>query len=236
MQYCGAAPIAKMMPYSESRTLALRQRSLSATANSTSPWRTPARYPPTKWMGSRSPLARRYSANHMWLDVDEDGLCHAGIDAFLSRALGPRRTRQLRLADAASTAPPPSSRSTAMDHDVVFPNPFLLTNCNLYLRTDPSRLTSDPYTGGWLFEGVPTPETTEQPAPGRRRAPLDGAGTAPHQRVPAATRTTPMARSRPMAGLSPTVSPATSIATRCWPCSMNFSRLCEPDSKERDKS
>ena len=24
----------------------------------------------------------------MWLDVGEDGICHAGIDAFLSRALG----------------------------------------------------------------------------------------------------------------------------------------------------
>ena len=45
--------------------------------------------------------------------------------------------------------------------NVVFPNPFLLTNCNLYLRADPSRLTTEPYTGGWLFEGVPTPETTE---------------------------------------------------------------------------
>src|ERR1039458_10266554 len=25
---------------------------------------------------------------------------------------------------------------------------------------DPARLTAEPYTGGWLFEGVPAPETT----------------------------------------------------------------------------
>jgi hypothetical protein len=48
-----------------------------------------------------------------------------------------------------------------LDHHVVFPNPFLLTGCNLYLRSDATPLTSKPYTEGWLFEGVATPETAE---------------------------------------------------------------------------
>ena len=106
------------------------------------------------------PDGLRYSANHMWLDVAADGLCHAGMDAFLSRALGPAERVSfvwqtgLRRATAVITV-------NGIDHDVVFPNPFLLTNCNLYLRTDPSPLTTDPYTGGWLFEGVATTETTE---------------------------------------------------------------------------
>jgi hypothetical protein len=82
------------------------------------------------------------------------------MDAFLSRALGPAerinfvwQTGQHR-ATAVITV-------NGIDHDVVFPNTFLLTNCNLYLRTNPSPLTSDPYAGGWLFEGMATPETTE---------------------------------------------------------------------------
>jgi hypothetical protein len=37
---------------------------------------------------------------------------------------------------------------------------LLLTNCNLYLRADPSRLTAEPYTTGWLFEGTPQADTT----------------------------------------------------------------------------
>ena len=41
----------------------------------------------------------------------------------------------------------------------MFPNPLLLTGCNLYLRADPSRLAAEPYTGAWLFEGTPLPDT-----------------------------------------------------------------------------
>jgi glycine cleavage system H lipoate-binding protein len=106
------------------------------------------------------PDGLHYSANHMWLDVGEDGVCHAGMDAFLSRALGVAE----RVGFVWQSG---QHRATAVvtvngvDHDIVFPNPFLLTGCNLYLRTNPAPLATDPYTGGWLFEGVATPETTE---------------------------------------------------------------------------
>jgi hypothetical protein len=36
----------------------------------------------------------------------------------------------------------------------------MLTACNLYLRADPARLASEPYSAGWLFEGKAAPETT----------------------------------------------------------------------------
>ena len=29
-----------------------------------------------------------YSSNHMWADVDEDRICHIGVDAFLAEVLG----------------------------------------------------------------------------------------------------------------------------------------------------
>ena len=32
-----------------------------------------------------------YSRNHMWLDIDEDGICHVGIDPFFARVRGKNR-------------------------------------------------------------------------------------------------------------------------------------------------
>jgi glycine cleavage system H lipoate-binding protein len=158
MQYCGAAPVAKMVPYSESvlsRCGNSRFRYCElylAMANPDAPESAEDTIP------VRDTL--QYSANHMWLDVGENGVCHAGMDAFLSRALGePERVSFVWQSG--------QHRATAVitvngvDHDVVFPNPFLLTGCNLYLRSNPSPLATDPYAGGWLFEGVATPETTE---------------------------------------------------------------------------
>jgi hypothetical protein len=46
-----------------------------------------------------------------------------------------------------------------VDLQLVFPNLIELTGCNLYLRANPARLTAEPYTGGWLFEGIPNAAT-----------------------------------------------------------------------------
>ena len=157
MQYCGAAPVARMVPYSESllsRCGSDRFRYCELYLSMAHP-----DVPAVEVDGIPLPEWLRYSSNHMWLDIGEDGICHAGIDAFLSRALG--RADRIsyvwqngrHLATAVVTV-------DGVDHEVVFPNPFLLTNCNLYLRADPSRLIAEPYTGGWLFEGVPAPDTT----------------------------------------------------------------------------
>ena len=106
----------------------------------------------------------------MWLDVTDDGACHAGIDAFLSRALG-HVERITYVWQQGQHRPTAVITADGVDLEVVFPNPLLLTNCNLYLRADPSRLTAEPYTGGWLFEGMPEPDTTRRPDAGRRSAP-----------------------------------------------------------------
>ena len=47
--------------------------------------------------------------------------------------------------------------------------PVTLTGCNVYLRSDPARITSEPYTLGWLFEGSapgwnPSPDLLTGPA------------------------------------------------------------------------
>lgn len=41
-----------------------------------------------------------------------------------------------------------------------FPNPLMIQKVNGRLRSDPSRLTADPYGAGWLFEGWEVPGRT----------------------------------------------------------------------------
>jgi glycine cleavage system H lipoate-binding protein len=108
--------------------------------------------------GVRAPAGLRYSANHMWLDLTADGACYAGIDAFLSRALG--SVDRIRYVWQEGRHRPAAVVTVdGTDFEVAFPNPMLLRRCNLYLRADPARLTADPYTAGWLFEGTPEEET-----------------------------------------------------------------------------
>ncbi len=95
----------------------------------------------------------------MWLDRGEDGLCHIGIDAFLARVLG--RVERISYIWQKGILRRPAAVLTAggVDFEVVFPNSLHITRCNLYLRADPTRLTAEPYTGGWLFEGTPVEDT-----------------------------------------------------------------------------
>jgi glycine cleavage system H lipoate-binding protein len=158
MQYCGAAPVSRFVPYSESVLsrcgnggfwycelyLAMAHPDLDEEMVE----------------GTPMPSWLRYSANHMWLDVGDDGQCHAGIDAFLSRALGPVQ----RVSYVWTTGEHrPSAIVTAggLDLEIVFPNPLRIGGCNLYLRANPGRLASDPYTAGWLFEGTVLAGTTD---------------------------------------------------------------------------
>jgi glycine cleavage system H lipoate-binding protein len=155
MQYCAAAPVTRFVPYSESV--------LSRCGNDS------FRYCELYLSMAHPALASEdvdgipvpgwlsYSANHMWLDVAEDGSCHAGIDAFLSRALGPvERVSYVWMKGEHRAAA--ILTAAGIDFEVVFPNPLRIVNCNLYLRANPARLSNEPYTGGWLFEGAPSPE------------------------------------------------------------------------------
>jgi glycine cleavage system H lipoate-binding protein len=157
MQYCGAAPVAKFVPYSESLISrcgndGFRYCELYLGMAHPSTDSDPVD-------GIALPNWLQYSANHMWLDVTEDGVCHAGIDAFLSRALG-KVDRISYVWQKGIRRPAAVLTVNGMDLEVVFPNPLLLTGCNLYLRADPARLAAEPYTGAWLFEGTPLPDTT----------------------------------------------------------------------------
>jgi glycine cleavage system H protein len=152
MQYCAAAPVTRFLPYTESVLSRCGHDGFRycelylAMAHPDVQAEDVDGVPLPRWL--------RYSSNHMWLDVGEDGTCHAGIDGFLSRALGPVE-RISYIWTKGEHRPAAILTAAGIDLEVVFPNPLRIQNCNLYLRANPARLRSEPYTAGWLFEGSP---------------------------------------------------------------------------------
>jgi glycine cleavage system H lipoate-binding protein len=142
VQYCGAAAVTKYVPYSEAGlsrcgTAAHRYCDLYlALAHPDIP-----DVPDWLW----------YAPNHMWIDASEDGACHVGIDNLLARVLG--EVERVILIGSGLCRPAAVVTVRGVDVQLVFPNPFLVTTANVYLRANPSKLTSDPYRLGWLFEG-----------------------------------------------------------------------------------
>jgi glycine cleavage system H lipoate-binding protein len=100
-----------------------------------------------------------YSPNHMWLDVSQDGFAYIGIDSFLTSVLG-KVDRISFVTTKGICRPTLVFTVNGVDLQMVFPKEIQVTNPNLYLRTSPSKIFSDPYTLGWLFEGREVPEGT----------------------------------------------------------------------------
>jgi glycine cleavage system H lipoate-binding protein len=118
--------------------------------------------------GIPMPLNLAYAPNHMWLDVGDDGCRHVGIDAFLARVVGE--------VDAISfVVPRGDGRPVAVltvngvDLQLVFPVALRRAAANVYLRTSPAKLTSDPYGAGWLFESVEPCASADEASAGFRR-------------------------------------------------------------------
>jgi glycine cleavage system H lipoate-binding protein len=152
MQYCAAASVTKFVPYSEALLSRCGNESYRycelylGMAHPGVEAESAGEIPMPGWL--------HYAPNHMWLDVSGDGLCHAGIDAFLARVLGKVETvTYVRL--KGRQRPAAVLSTSGIDFEMTFPNVLQLTSCNLYLRANPSRITAEPYTGGWLFEGTP---------------------------------------------------------------------------------
>jgi glycine cleavage system H lipoate-binding protein len=158
MQYCGAAPVTCLVPYSES----LNSRCGTASYRYCDLYLSMAHPAPAndEIDDLALPGWLRYTSNHMWLDATDDGICHAGIDGFLARAMGPLE-RLSYVWQKGRHYPTAVLTAAGQDFEVVFPNPMILTACNLYLRANPRRLNTSPYTAGWLFEGQALPETSK---------------------------------------------------------------------------
>ncbi|MGO9239731.1 MAG: hypothetical protein ACLQBJ_02885 [Bryobacteraceae bacterium] len=164
MQYCSAAPVMRLVPWSEAAVSRCGSGAFHYCDLYLEMKTPPAHGGPKEIEDGELPVRRglRYTSNHMWLDVTEDGLCHVGIDALFARLLG--RVESVEFvtppggSGPAAGAPArsmPGAVLRAAGHDwlAVFPRPMTLTAWNLALRSDPSRLTDDPYGHGWMFAG-----------------------------------------------------------------------------------
>jgi len=159
VQFCAASPRTTYVPWSESPELRCSHDGhrycelFLAAAGARGP-ALPAADP--AWSetalvdGLPVPGWLHYAANHMWLDVGDDGLCHLGLDAFLARAAGTLE-RLSFLTLRGEERPAVVLTIGGVDLTLVFPRRLLILAANTRLRCGLERLTADPYGLGWLF-------------------------------------------------------------------------------------
>jgi glycine cleavage system H lipoate-binding protein len=161
VQYCAAAPVSKFVPYSDdpsARCLDDRHGYCDVLLSLEGGRVARSNGDPATWV----PDQRLFTPNHLWLDIAPDGHWHLGVDAFFGHVAG--RVDAISFLQQPSASP---GRPTAvltvggLDLQVVFPIALTVTATNTRLRSQCERLISEPYTGGWLFEGTSRPGTVD---------------------------------------------------------------------------
>ena len=150
VQYCGVSPVPKLVPFSDSELS-------SCTSNS---YRYCDSYLSLSRPHASIPLPQLlYSSNHFWLDAEDSGLCHIGVDGFLADVAG--AVDGVTFVTVSGTHCPALALTIhGVEWPMSFPNPLMIQKVNGRVRSDPSRLTADPYGSGWLFEGWELPGRT----------------------------------------------------------------------------
>lgn len=150
VQYCSVSPIPKLVPFSDSE--------LSSCTSST--YRYCDSYLHLAQPHATVPATTLlYSQNHFWLDAEQSGLCHIGIDGFVAEMAG--TVDGVTFVSGRGTHCPALALTVhGVEWPMSFPNPVMIQKVNRRLRSDPSRLSADPYGAGWLFEGWEVPGRT----------------------------------------------------------------------------
>ncbi|MFD5626454.1 MULTISPECIES: glycine cleavage system protein GcvH [unclassified Streptomyces] len=101
-----------------------------------------------------NPQQLRYSKEHEWLSVAEDGVSTVGITEFAANALGDVVYAQLPEVGATVTAGESCGEleSTKSVSDLYAPVTGEIVEFNQDVVDDPALVNSDPFTGGWLFK------------------------------------------------------------------------------------
>ncbi|MER7969440.1 MULTISPECIES: glycine cleavage system protein GcvH [unclassified Streptomyces] len=101
-----------------------------------------------------NPQQLRYSKEHEWLSVAEDGVSTVGITEFAANALGD--VVYADLPDAGSTVTAGETcgelESTKSVSELYSPVSGEVTEVNEDVQNDPSLVNSEPFEGGWLFK------------------------------------------------------------------------------------
>jgi len=100
------------------------------------------------------PSDLRYTSDHEWVRVGEDGVVRIGITSFAQDALGD--VVYVSLPAVGDTVTPGDScgevESTKSVSDVYAPLEGEVTATNPALDGSPELINSDPYGEGWMFE------------------------------------------------------------------------------------
>ncbi|WP_328536561.1 glycine cleavage system protein GcvH [Streptomyces sp. NBC_00344] len=101
-----------------------------------------------------NPQQLRYSKEHEWLSVAEDGVSTVGITEFAANALGDVVYAQLPEAGSTVTAGETCGEleSTKSVSDLYAPVSGEITEINQDVIDDPSLVNTAPFEGGWLFK------------------------------------------------------------------------------------
>ncbi|MGA7755216.1 MAG: hypothetical protein WCB05_20465 [Candidatus Sulfotelmatobacter sp.] len=150
VQYCGVSPIPKLVPFSDSQLSSCTSdnyRYCDSYLHLAQPHAT------------KAPANLLFTPNHFWLDAEESGLCHIGIDGFVADIAG--NVDGVTFVTARGTHCPTLTLTIhGVEWPMSFPNPVMIQKVNSRLRSGPHRLTTDPYGAGWLFEGWEVPGRT----------------------------------------------------------------------------
>ncbi|MBZ5682418.1 MAG: hypothetical protein LAO24_20190 [Acidobacteriia bacterium] len=150
VQYCTASPVTKLVPFSDSQLSNCTSNSYRYCDSYLLLARPHAMTPPADLL---------YAPNHFWLDAEESGLCHIGVDRFLTDVAG--SVDGVTFATMQGTHRPALALTVhGIEWPMSFPNPMMIQKVNSRVRSDPARLTADPYGAGWLFEGWELPGRT----------------------------------------------------------------------------
>ena len=100
------------------------------------------------------PSDLRYTSDHEWVRVGDDGVVRIGITSFAQDALGD--VVYVSLPAVGDTVTPGDScgevESTKSVSDVYAPLEGEVTATNEALDSSPELINSDPYGEGWMFE------------------------------------------------------------------------------------
>jgi hypothetical protein len=134
VQYCGVSPVTKLVPFSDSELSSCTSNSYRFCDSYLQLARPHATTPPAQ------PL---YASNHFWLDAEESGLCHIGMDGFLADVAG--TADGVTFVTLHGTHCPALALTVhGVEWPMSFPNPMMIQRVNTRVRSDPARLTSDP--------------------------------------------------------------------------------------------
>ncbi|HET9306525.1 MAG TPA: hypothetical protein VFO46_10895 [Candidatus Sulfotelmatobacter sp.] len=150
VQFCGVSPIPKLVPFSDSQLSSCTSETYRYCDSYLHLAQPHATKPPANLL---------YAANHFWLDAEDSGLCHIGVDGFVADIAG--TVDGVTFVSTRGTRCPALALTIhGVEWPMSFPNPLMIQKVNSRLRSDPARLTADPYGAGWLFEGWEVPGRT----------------------------------------------------------------------------